>query len=59
MLDGMKSGGRAPRSSPTRYRRVDPVEFLGRLAVLVPRPRIYLILTTACWAIVLPITATR
>jgi hypothetical protein len=27
----------------------DPVEFLGRLAVLVPRPRINLILYHACW----------
>jgi hypothetical protein len=26
----------------------EPVEFLGRLAVLVPRPRINLFLYTAC-----------
>jgi hypothetical protein len=28
----------------------DPVEFLGRLAVLIPRPRVNLLLHTASWA---------
>lgn len=40
---------RQPWRDGTTHLVFDPVEFLGRLAVLVSRPRINLIRFTACW----------